>query len=244
MVEYQRQGSGPAFVYISGIEGTGKNFFKQVDDLARDHTVLTLPLRPVGRYRMEALVDDLVHVIRDAGFESATVLGESFGGLMVLSAALARPRFIERMILVNTFASFPNRAKINLGVALCTVLPYSVLRSYRARTAPHNLFGADVAEADRRTFLENSRGANLEGYLARMRIIRKTDLRPRLGEIKVPALVVAGTEDRVINAVESAREIAAGLPRARLKVLEGTGHAALVSDRVRVRDWLKEFDGI
>lgn len=244
MVEYQKQGSGPAFVYISGIEGTGKNFFKQADDLARDHTVLTLPLRPVGRYGMEALVDDLVHVIRDAGFERATVLGESFGGLMLMAAALERPRFIERMILVNTFASFPNRAKINLGVALCSVLPYSVLRAYRARTAPHNLFGDDVAEADRRTFLENSRGANLEGYFARMRIIRKTDLRPRLGEIKVPALVVAGTEDRVLNAVESAREIAAGLPRARLKVLEGAGHAALVSNRVRVRDWLAEFDEI
>lgn len=242
MIEYHKQGSGPAFVYVSGIEGTGNNFFKQADDLARDHTLISFPLRPAGRYGMEALIDDLVFVIRDAGFERATVLGESFGGLLVMATALAHPRYFERMILVNTFASFPKRAKINLGVALCSVLPYSLLRIYRARTAPHNLFGDDVVEEDRRTFLENSRRANLEGYFARMRIIRKTDLRPRLSEIKVPALVVAGTEDRVLDAVAAAREIASRLPRAKVKLLEGTGHAALLSNRVR--DWLAEFDGI
>ena len=244
MVEYQKQGSGPAFVYVSGIEGTGKNFYKQAADLARDQTVISFPLRPAGRYEMETLADDLVSIIRDAGFERATVLGESFGGLMVMAAALRHPDYFERMILVNTFAAFPNRTKINLGVALCTVLPYSLLQAYRTRTAPRNLFSDDVEEEDRRTFLENARDTNLEGYFSRMRIIRKMDLRPSLPEIKVPALVVAGTDDRVLNAVEAAREIASGLPRAKMKVLEGTGHAALLSNRVHVRDWLTEFDGI
>jgi pimeloyl-ACP methyl ester carboxylesterase len=81
-----------------------------------------------------------------------------------------------------------------------------------------------------------------EGYLARLRIIRGLDLRPRLPEIKVPTLVVAGTEDRLLNAVEAAHVMAKGLARARLKLLEGTGHMALLSKRVHVRDWLREFE--
>ena len=32
------------------------------------------------------------------------------------------------------------------------------------------------------------------------------------------------------------------LPRARLKLLEGTGHVALLSGRVSVREWLGEFE--
>jgi hypothetical protein len=32
------------------------------------------------------------------------------------------------------------------------------------------------------------------------------------------------------------------MPRARLKLLEGTGHVALLSGRVRVREWLEEFE--
>lgn len=244
MIEYHKQGSGPAFVYVSGIEGTGKNFYKQAADLARDHTVINFPLRPKGRYGMAELVGDLISVIRDAGFERVTVLGESFGGSLVLAAALAHPSYFERMILVNSFASFPHRAKINLGVALYTVLPYSLLKAYRTKTAPHTLFSADVAEEDRRAFREHTRDVQPEGYLARLRIIRGTDLRERLPEIKVPALIVAGTEDNLLNAVAAARVMKAGLPRARLKLLEGTGHMALLSNRVRVRDWLAEFDEI
>lgn len=242
MVEYHKQGKGPAFLYVSGIEGTGRNFYKQAADLERDHTVLSFPLRPVGRYGMRELVEDLIWVIRDAGFERVTVLGESFGGLLVLAAALAHPGYFERMILVNSFASFPHRAKINLGVALYSVLPYSLLKAYRTKTAPHTLFSTDVEEQDRRAFREHTRDVRPEGYLARLRIIRNLDLRARLPEIKVPALVVAGTEDNLLNAVKAARVMTAGLARSRLKLLEGTGHMALLSNRVSVRAWLSEFD--
>jgi 3-oxoadipate enol-lactonase len=242
MIEYHKQGSGPPFVYVSGIEGTGRNFYKQAADLERDHTVISFPLRPLGRYGMETLVEDFVSVIRAAGFERASVLGESFGGLLVLAAALKHPNYFERMILVNSFAAFPHRAKINLGVALYSVLPYSLLKAYRARNAGSTLFTDDVEEQDRLAFRENTREVRPEGYLARMRIIRSTDLRPRLPEIKVPALVVAGTQDRLLNSVAAARVMVKGLPRARLKLLEGTGHMALLSNRVRVREWLAEFD--
>jgi 3-oxoadipate enol-lactonase len=242
MIEYHKQGSGPAFVYVAGIEGTGKNFYKQAADLARDHTVISFPLRPEGRYGMSELVEDLIRVILDAGFERVTVLGESFGGSLVLAAALSHPDYFERMILVNSFAAFPHRAKINLGVALYSVLPYSLLKAYRTKTAPQTLFSDDVEEEDRRAFREHTRHVRPEGYLARLRIIKGTDLRARLPEIKVPALVVAGTEDHLLNSVGAARVMAAGLPRSRLKLLEGTGHMALLSNRVHVREWLKEFD--
>ncbi len=242
MAEYQLQGSGPAFLYVSGIEGTGKNFYRQAEDLARDHTVVTFPLRPTGRYGMAELIADLVTVVRDAGLERVTILGESFGGLLALAAVLAAPTHFERMILVNSFASFPHRAKINLGVALYTVLPYSLLKAYRTKTSPGTLFSDDVREEDRRAFREHTREVRPEGYLARLRIIRRTDLRPSLAQIKVPALVVAGTEDHLLDAVGAARVMAAGLARARLKLLEGTGHMALLSERVRVREWLSEFD--
>ncbi|MET0648030.1 MAG: alpha/beta fold hydrolase, partial [Pyrinomonadaceae bacterium] len=69
-------------------------------------------------------------------------------------------------------------------------------------------------------------------------------LRPRLGELQTPALVVAGTADRLLDSATAARQMASLLPRARLKLLEGTGHVALLSGRVRVREWLGEFENI
>ncbi|HEX7999363.1 MAG TPA: alpha/beta hydrolase [Pyrinomonadaceae bacterium] len=242
--EYERQGSGPAFVYVPGIEGTGKLFYKQVDDLARDHTVITFPLRGQGRYKMDALVNDLIWIIRDAGFERVTALGESFGGMILMSAALAHPEYFERMILVNSFPRFEQQAKIKLGVALFSFLPYPVMKAYRTLTSPGTLFDAEVSDEDRRACHERTRVIPYEGYISRMRIIRDTDLRERLKDIIVPTLVVAGTQDRLLNAEGAAKIIAGAIPRSRLKLLEGKGHLALVSGRVRVRDWLAELEAI
>jgi pimeloyl-ACP methyl ester carboxylesterase len=240
-VEYRKEGSGPAFVYVCGIEGSGRLFYKQAEDLARDHTVVSFALRGEGWYELPRLVEDLAHVIREAGGGRATVLGESFGGLLTMAAALEHPDHVERIILVNTFAHFAERAKIHAGCLLFRAF-YPMLKAHRTRAARRVLFSQDVCEEDRRLFREHTREVAREGYVSRLRIIRDTDLRPRLGEIKAPALVVAGTADRLLDSVANARVMAAGLPRARLKLLEGTGHVALLSGRVRVREWLSEFE--
>lgn len=243
-IEYRKQGSGPPIVYVAGIEGTGKLFYKQAADLERDHTVISFPLRGEGRYGMARLVEDLAWVVRDAGLERATFVGESFGGLLTMAAALAEPRMFERVILVNTFPFFAQRAKIKLGVLLFSLLPYQMIKAHRTRNARHVLFTEDVSDEDRRLFREHTRTVPYEGYVSRLRIIRDTDLRPRLGDIKAPVLVVAGTADRLIDSVGAARVLVERLPRARLKLLEGTGHTALLSGRVSVREWLKEFEDL
>jgi len=243
-VEYRIEGSGPPFVYVGGVEGTGRLFYKQAEDLARDHTVVSFAMRGAGRYAMDELVEDLAWVVGRAGAGPATFLGESFGGLLTLAAALARPELFERMILVNTFPYFFQRVKISLGVGLMTLVPRPLMKAHRTRAARHFLFSPDVGEEDRERFRELTREVAHEGYVSRLRIIRATDLRPRLKDITIPALVVAGTADRFLDSVRAARLMAGSLPRARLKLLEGTGHMALLSGRVRVREWLREFDGL
>jgi pimeloyl-ACP methyl ester carboxylesterase len=193
---------------------------------------------------MDALINDLVRVIRDAGFSRVTALGESFGGLLLMAAALFYPECFERLILVNTFPRFEQQAKIKLGVALFSFLPYPAMKAYRKITGGRNLFDAGVAEEDRRACREHTRSVACEGYLSRMRIIRDTDLRELLHGIKAPTLVVAGTDDRLLNAVAAAKIIAARIPRTRHKLHEGKGHLALVSNGVRVRDWLAEYESI
>ena len=171
------------------------------------------------------------------------MLGESFGGLLTMAAALEHPELFERLILVNTFPHFRERLKIHAGCVLFRAF-YPMLKAHRTSAARHFLFSSDVGEEDRRLFREYTADVGREGYLSRLRIIRDTDLRPRLGELKTPTLVVAGTADRFLDSVRAAREMASLLPRARLKLLEGTGHVALLSGRVSVREWLAEFENI
>jgi len=240
-VEYKVEGSGPPIVYVCGLEGSGRLFYKQAEDLSRDHRIITMPLRPEGRYELSRLVEDVAWVVRDADAVGATVLGESFGGLLTMATALAHPELFSRLILLNTFPHFSQRAKISVGCALFAAF-YPMMKVHRTRAARHVLFSTDIAEEDRRLFRDYTRVVGRAGYVSRMRIIRDTDLRPRLPEIKTPALVVAGTADRLLDSVKAARLMASRMPRARLKLLEGTGHVALLSGRVSVREWLGEFE--
>ncbi len=245
-IEYRTEGSGPPFVYISGIEGTGLLFYRQAQDLARDHTVVSFPLRPQGHYSMDELVEDVGSVLCEVGAdkEPATVLGESFGGALAMSAALAFPQLFRRMILVNTFPWFAHRRKIKLGVFVYSVVPYGLVRAYRKLNHGRELFGPDVKDEDRHLFREHTRSVPYEGYLSRMKIVRNIDLRPHLHKIETPTLVVAGTADRLLDSVSAAKSIVEKAPRARLRLLEGTGHTALISSSVRVRDWLADFEGL
>lgn len=242
--QYQVHGSGEPLVYVCGIEGTGLNFFKQLPDLACDHRVITFPYRADGSYGLDQIVADLAWILRDAGIERATLIGESFGGLVVQAMALAHPQSVKQIILVNTFASFLNPLKVKAGLALYSWLPLWMVTKYRSSRSGSELFSDDIEEPDRIRFLRNTSTVGLGGYLSRLRIIRDTNLLPRLHLIDVPALVVTSTADRMLDALASGRAMAERLPRVKVRVLEGTGHCALLSNRVRVRDLLEELTGL
>jgi pimeloyl-ACP methyl ester carboxylesterase len=240
---YFKHGSGKTFLYIPGLEGTGKLLYKQLEDLSRDHTVLSMPLRAEGPYRLDRLVEDAIWVTEQNDSSDITVLAESFGGLVAIATALARPDLFRRMILLNTFPWFRQRSKIRAGVALFSLLPYSLFKVYRARRSRDELFSDDISSEDRRIFHELTRVVPRDAYLSRLRIIRDTDFRSRLGDVQVQTLIVAGTHDALFDSVEYGRQLSSRIPRARLKILRGTGHVALLSGKVQVRDWLTEFEG-
>ena len=87
------QGSGETVVLVPGLDGTGQLFYRQTPLLARSYRVATYELRDQAR-SMETLVSDLAQVIAEVvpHDQRAVVLGESFGGPVALSFALANPR--------------------------------------------------------------------------------------------------------------------------------------------------------
>src|SRR5206468_544044 len=86
------QGEGEAVVLVPGINGTGCLFYRQTPLLAGSYRVATYTLRDAAT-TMDQLVDDLAGVIQMVapGEGRAIVVGESFGGALALSLALAQP---------------------------------------------------------------------------------------------------------------------------------------------------------
>jgi pimeloyl-[acyl-carrier protein] methyl ester esterase len=66
------------------------------------------------------------------------------------------------------------------------------------------------------------------GLATGLDILREADLRDTLGQITLPALVIAGKHDR-LTPPEAGRELAARLPLARFHLVDRSGHAPFLS---------------
>lgn len=148
------------------------------------------------------------------GLDRAHVAGVSMGGGMALWLAIHHPRRVDRLVPVCAYGLMPRaphhalvRAALRaglLGVAYRAAAASRLLArtglmlSYRdpGRVTPHA-----VAEL-RAVATEQARRRSFDAFLAaEMEPDRlKTDLRPDLGRIAAPTLLVAGMADRVVPA--------------------------------------------
>jgi pimeloyl-ACP methyl ester carboxylesterase len=237
---YNVEGSGPLLIYVAGLDGTGQLFCKQAGPLASSHRVVTFRSRDDDRFTYEDLTSDLAAIIRDLAEHQATIVGESFGGTIAMSFALAYPQMVARLVIVNSFPRFRNRFKIEVGALLASGLPFRLLWPFRRAASVLGLFIDGVTKDDRRLFWKAIRTVSGKAYAHRLRLISGFDIEERLGEIQAPTLFIAGDRDFLVPSAREARRMAERLPNATVKIIAGAGHACLLSNRVCLADLLKD----
>ena len=104
---YERQGTGPRLLYISGTGADLRNRPGVFDGpLARAFDVLAFDQRGLGRtskpdkpYTMSDYADDAARLMDHVGWRHARVLGISFGGMVAQELALRYPAKVDRLVL-------------------------------------------------------------------------------------------------------------------------------------------------
>jgi pimeloyl-ACP methyl ester carboxylesterase len=105
----------------------------------------------------------------------------------------------------------------HLAYPFCKSLPFLrfVTRNFTYAKRPEE---ADILAVASGTFASLSRP---------LEALKRADLTARLGEIRCPTLVIGCEEDMVVRP-EQARFAAERIPGARLQMLEGCGHLAMI----------------
>jgi pimeloyl-ACP methyl ester carboxylesterase len=145
------------------------------------------------------------------------VVGHSLGGAVALELARRRPELVDGLVLVATGARLP--------------VPEWVMESLRADFAAECervIAGSFVAgpsrAADRAREAMHAAGpATLEADYA---ACAGWDARGALGEVRAPALVIAGGEDR-LTPPWLQEELTRELPLAQMALVPGAGHAVM-----------------
>jgi pimeloyl-ACP methyl ester carboxylesterase len=226
------EGSGDPLVLVPGMDGTGQLFYRQVPLLARSFRVASYALRNDAA-SMDTLVDDLERVIAAVAPETrrASVIGESFGGALAMSFALARPDHIDRLVVLNSFAYFAPQFRLRLARYGLALIPWGAMSLIRRATA-FRLHSAHTHRDEIRRFMNLTAGASRAGYLNRLQLLMSYDVRERLHEMRPPTLFLAADQDHLVPSVAQARLMSARVPNAALRILEGHGHICLIAPDV------------
>jgi pimeloyl-ACP methyl ester carboxylesterase len=226
------EGTGAPLILVSGMDGTGRLFYRQVPLLARHFRVATYALRDTTD-DMATLIDDLASVVRTVATdgESVTILGESFGGALALSFTLAHPELVRALVVLNSFPYFRPQYRLRLAIAGLGVMPWGAMSLVRRLTA-FRMHSRYTHRTEIKRFLREISYTTRVGYRNRLRILRRYDVRARLPEITVPTLFLAADRDHLVPAVEQGTYMAERVPGARLRVLSGHGHISHIAPNV------------
>jgi proline-specific peptidase len=213
---------------------------------------------PVESMTWENLTADADALREKLGFKRWAVLGHSFGGHVALEYALRYPDSVSHLALVDTGGdsrwSRENAPQVLERRGYRPEKVELVRRFFNGEIAPNEMFPALMrfgnAYYRHPSLLLLARQLFLEARHTKMRpealifagqhLLKGWTVMDRLGEIDVPTLVMAGRDDFLFPP-EHQVELAAGIPNARLRIIERAGHNAHEEQPAEVMQAVREF---
>jgi poly(3-hydroxyalkanoate) depolymerase len=244
------RGAGqPPLLLINGI-GAHLDMWEPFERTLGDRAVIAFDLPGCGespRPRVPLRMAGLARVVRDLldtlGHERADVLGISFGGAVAQELAHHHPARVRRLILCATspgMVSVPPRPL----PALFLMTPARYVHPFFFRTMMPRIVGGRTARDG--AALAGQMDARLAhppdalGYAFQLYAASGWTSAPYLHQLRQPTLIVAGDDDRAVP-LANAKLLRRMIPRARLHVVPGGGHAFLLDEPESVVGVIESF---
>jgi YbgC/YbaW family acyl-CoA thioester hydrolase len=202
---------------------------------------------PADGYSVARYADDIVQVLDTLGLDRAVVCGLSLGGYILFELLRRHAGRVRAAVFCSAKAT-ADTAEARRGrdemVALAErdgtapvaegLLPQLL--------APATFAAQPDVVAHVREMIHRTPVPGLVGALRALR--DRSDSTPMLGSIRVPALVIAGEEDKIAPA-DGLRAMAQAIPGAQLAVIPAAGHLAPLEQPLATSRALADFlDGL
>ncbi|SHG23587.1 alpha/beta fold hydrolase [Bradyrhizobium erythrophlei] len=242
-----QSGNGPPLFLFHSLLSDRASFDAIVPDLSRSFRVIVPELPGFGGSQtvsggLVEVADRMAEAVRDgAGGDAAIVLGNGYGGFVALQMAIRHPKLASKLILADCGAAFSqagreafrNMAEASKAKGLAAITDVAMRRLFaRAFQEQHPDLMRDRREAFLRT--------DPEVFRAACNALAELDLRPDLGKVTVPVLVLVGEHDEATPPPMS-HELAAGLPNAHLEIIQGCAHVPQLQSPKLFLDAIGDF---
>jgi pimeloyl-ACP methyl ester carboxylesterase len=248
IVHYEVYGRGRPVILLHGWLGSWGLWQETMAYLGRYYRTYAMDFwgfGESGKKRETYAVQDFVSLVDQfmdqLGIAKAPLVGHSMGGTVSLSVAIQFPERVRKVVVVGSPI---------VGSSLSFLLKLFG-RQTIASIVYHNLWGlrlgsrlmAPFYSSDPRWSAMMDRdisSTTLESFLLSIASLRRTDLRPFLGQVKVPVMGMYGEKDIVVSPSQW-KPLKEGISEARIERFPKAGHFIMLDEPQPFRETLHEF---
>lgn len=242
-----REGIGRPLVLVHEMGGTLHSWDGMVTHLHPTRPVLRYDMRGAGLSEklrdvpyIEELADDIVALLDQLQIrEPVDLAGCAIGAAVALMCASRHPERIFSVVAVSPVTEVANARRLSLldiadrmeRQGLRSMVDAHLAASYPVATRDHSR----VFEEFRARWIAN----DPESFARYYRMLAELDIRPALGRLKCPVLVIGALQDTLRSAAAS-EQVAAQIPGARFASVDA-GHFMHVQTPIQVAQQIEKF---
>lgn len=235
----------PLFVYLPGMDGTGKLLRSQIPSLERSFDIrrLSIPVDDLSNW--DEMVVKIAELIKG---ELATeypkrqlyLCGESFGGCLALKLTIEFPELCDRLILVNPASSFKQQAWIRWGLYFTPLLPARLYPLSCMALLPLLATLERIAVRDSNALLNVMQSVKFKSAMWRVSLLDRFDVEiQQLEKITQPTLVISSGSDRLLPSKVEGKLLTQNIPGSQLYLIPDGGHAVLLERMIDLHEILR-----
>ena len=244
MLTHHTTGSGARLVFVHGFTQTRHTWQEVAENLSSQFEVVLVDAPNHGDSSDISLnLETGANAIVEVG-QSATYVGYSMGARLCLTAALAHPQQVKRLILISGTAGIENKherlARVVSDEELAVQIEQNGVTNFIDLWLALPLFSGLTATSNQREIRLCNTATALASSLRLCGAGKQQPTWSRLKDLRMPVLIVAGENDKKF--VELAQQLSISIgDNAKLQIIEKSGHTPHLEQPQRFLDVINEF---
>ncbi len=248
IVHYEVYGRGKPVILLHGWLGSWGLWQETMGFLGRYYRTYALDFwgfGESGKKRETYAVQDFVSLVNQfmeqLGIMHAPLVGHSMGGTVSLSVAIKYPERVSKVVvvgspIVGSSLAWPLKLAGYRGIAF---LLFNMMGLFRFGVKVASPFICRDARFPEMMDRDLSR-TTVESFLLSIASLRRTDLRPSLNRITIPALGIFGDRDIIVNPNQW-QPMQKGIAHSRIERFPLAGHFPMLEEPQTFAERLKAF---
>jgi len=248
IVHYEVYGRGRPVILLHGWLGSWGLWQETMTYLGRSYRTYALDFwgfGESGKKRTSYAVQDFVSLVDQfmdrLGIDRAPLVGHSMGGTVSLSVSIQFPQRVSQVVvvgspIVGTSLALPLKLAGRRPIAF---MLFNVMGAFRLGI---RLASPAICKDPRFPEIldRDLTRTTLESFLLSIASLRRTDLRPMLSQVAVPAMGMYGDRDVIVHPTQW-QPLLHGIPTASIKRFPKAGHFIMLDEPEAFMHTLKEF---